>query len=145
MDRWQTAVRLQWANHLLARVYASPNADRAREHLLSADAHAGDAAERLAEWDLRAASASARAAYDAVVDAMRVLRLPVEEWSARDDQGPIGLAAWAQDPVVNPRAAKEDPAKPLAVQGEGAPAPPKADLPRPPSASWPPSIKPGAS
>ena len=120
MDRWQTAVRLQWTNRLLADVYASPRAGDVTALLLSADAHAGDAAALLAAWELRGASVAARAAYADVVAAMDALRLRAEPWSARADQGATGLAAWAQDPVLDPglrtEAALVSPASPPTIE-----------------------------
>jgi hypothetical protein len=100
MARWMTATRLQWANRILADIYASPHAGDVADRLRSADAHAGQAAAALAGWDHDGASRAAHLAYLDVLDAAATLAIDIEPWTARADEGARGRAAWAQDPVV---------------------------------------------
>jgi hypothetical protein len=99
MARWMTAVRLQWSNHLLDAIYDSGRAGRVRDLLLAADGHAADAVARLGRWDLAGAAIEARDAYKLIVQARDELHMPVEPWSARQDQGHRGFEAWEADPT----------------------------------------------
>ena len=101
LARWLTAERIQWADRILADIYASPNAGAASSLLSSADAHAGDARAALENWDLPGASAAADAAYNDVVAAAGVVGVTIESWNARQDEGQTGRDAWRQNPVLH--------------------------------------------
>jgi hypothetical protein len=101
MDRWMTATRLQWANRILADIYASPRAGDAAAQLEAADDRAGVAADLLADWDLRGASLAARDAYGLVREAATIARVAIEPWNGRQDQGQLGFNAWTQNPVLS--------------------------------------------
>ena len=94
MDRWMTAVRLQWANRVLADVYAVAGGPRRPVAIgRRPRRRRRRPADRLGP---PGASLAARAAYRDVVAAAEVLRIRIEPWNGRQDQGAEGYAARAR-------------------------------------------------
>lgn len=85
MNRYLTAVYINYANRILAQVYAKPHAADATNLLLAADAQAAQALTAYAGMDYSGATLAARQAYQTVLAAATQLQVRIEPHSWRSD------------------------------------------------------------
>lgn len=101
MYRYETAGYLNEANAILADIYANPNAGAASSFLVSADQSAALALAAYDAMDYLSAVTSAKAAYDQVLLAAALLKVPVEPQAWQADYKARGQNLFV-DPIRYP-------------------------------------------
>lgn len=99
MSRYMTAVYLNTANSVLAKIYASPRADSIASWLLAADASAAAALAAYDEHDWATAAVQSRTAYDTVMSAAASINVQVEPQASSADVKAHGRSYPFVDPV----------------------------------------------
>lgn len=82
MNRWMTAVYINEANKVLAKIFASPRAEQVSNNLASADADAAAALVRYGNMDYLLAVEKAKSAYERVVAAAVQINIAIERNSS---------------------------------------------------------------
>jgi hypothetical protein len=92
MYRWETAGYLNWSNELLAKILASPKANRQRERIGAAESYAGKAIASFHAWSYLDAAANARRAYE------QLARAAAELGIAGPQTSPLRVAPFLPAP-----------------------------------------------